>query len=490
MALRQVNLLLKKSSPDRFLASQQGSINHRHTGLSARTAVAGKRGLITPPKRFGNEKTAADLSIVQRLRMRIRKKSLEIWKETPDAEIFHSQNKMAVSCIENRNNYLPLQERNFKKNQESGTRKIMRTAILTQPLHNNYGGLLQAYALQTVLKRLGHDTRTVDLPFRDTAYIYIKGCIIRIILKFIFRRDITEIFPCRPDEKEKNIISKYTKEFVREHIRTTERIPSVKHLKKLKKYNFEAFVVGSDQVWRPRYSPGISAYFLDFLDENSQVRRIAYAASFGVDHWEYNPALTRKCKKLAQKFDAVSVREDSAVELCRENFGVTAVRLLDPALLLEKEDYEKLINDRVPAKEKYLMHYLLDQSAEKTAIVDRVNDHLQLKLLTVMPQCIYPPVTAWLKGISDAEFVVTDSFHGIIFSIIFNRPFLAVGNKDRGLTRFTSLLKTLDLQYRLISDISEVDEALSKPVNFDRVNKILGKEKIMSMDFLRRNLSS
>jgi polysaccharide pyruvyl transferase WcaK-like protein len=378
----------------------------------------------------------------------------------------------------------------------------MRTAILTQPLHNNYGGLVQAYALQTILKRMGHDAWTVDLPFRDTALIYIKGCVIRIILKFIFRRDVPVIFPCRPGEREKIIISKYTKEFVREHIRTTECIPSVRHIKKLRKYNFEAFVVGSDQVWRPRYSPGISAYFLDFLGENSHVRRIAYAASFGVDHWEYNPALTRKCKKLAQKFDAVSVREDSAVELCRENFEVTAVRLLDPALLLERGDYEKLIRDRVPAKEKYLMHYMLDQSAEKDAIIDKVKNNLELKLLTVLPQkpftresrstieqCIYPPVTAWLEGFSGAEFVVTDSFHGTIFAIIFNRPFIAVGNKDRGLTRFTSLLKTLDLQSRLVSDISEVDQVLSMPVNFDRVNEILRKEKIRSMEFLKQNLS-
>jgi hypothetical protein len=115
------------------------------------------------------------------------------------------------------------------------------------------------------------------------------------------------------------------------------------------------------------------------------------------------------------------VREDSAVELCRENFEVTAVHLLDPALLLERGDYEKLIKDRVPAKEKYLMHYILDQSAEKTAIVDQVNNHLELKLLTVLPQkpfsresrstieqCIYPPVTAWLEGLSGAEFIVTE----------------------------------------------------------------------------------
>jgi coenzyme F420 hydrogenase subunit beta len=92
-------LTVEKVLPDRFLASQQGSINHRHTGLSARIAVAGKRGLITPPKRFGNEKTSADFCIVQKIRMRIRRKSLEIWKETHDVRIFHSKLRWQLTAL-------------------------------------------------------------------------------------------------------------------------------------------------------------------------------------------------------------------------------------------------------------------------------------------------------------------------------------------------------------------------------------------------------
>src|SRR5690606_22840375 len=320
----------------------------------------------------------------------------------------------------------------------------MKIGILTQPLHTNYGGLLQAFALQQVLIRRGHEVLTVDIPFRRTKLMELKGIVYRSLTK-ILDRQADPIFSFRPTKEEMAVVAQHTRRFIKENIQTSERIPWVEDISRLKQYNFEAYVVGSDQVWRPKYSPGISTFFLDFLKGEAPVKRIAYAASFGTDKWEFKADEAQLCKQLAKRFDAISVREDSAVSQCREKFDVAAIQVPDPTLLLDQQDYVQLIHkDKVDDKKKSLMLYLLDQSPEKKAVVDQVNQELSLEVNSVMPakklsretrhtveDCVFPPVTEWLRGFMDAEFVVTDSFHGTIFSLIFQKPFLAIGNTHR-----------------------------------------------------------
>jgi len=374
----------------------------------------------------------------------------------------------------------------------------MKIAILTQPLHNNYGGLLQAYALQKVLKGVGHDVWTVDIQFKRSLPGRLKGLIGRVIRRFILQQQI----PVQPNENEKKIIAQHTSRFVKENIKTTERISSVRQIHQLNKYEFDAYIVGSDQVWRPCYSP-VSTFFLDFLNGNEKVKRIAYAASFGVDTWEFSPKLTERCKKLAPQFDAISVREDSGVTLCKEYLGVDATHVLDPTLLLEKEDYIALIEkDQTPAKPNSLMVYVLDQTPEKTRIIEKVRNQLGLEINSVMPKksynkesretiadCIYPSVTQWLRGFMDAEFVVTDSFHGTVFSIIFNKPFIVIGNESRGMSRFISLLKKLKVEDRLIFPNRLTEELITNPIDWDEVNSILDKKRIIGTKYLEMVLN-
>jgi len=374
----------------------------------------------------------------------------------------------------------------------------MKIAILTQPLHNNYGGLLQAYALQKVLRGMGHDVWTVDIQFKRSLTGRLKGLIGRVIRRFILQQHIQ----AQPNENEKKIIAQHTSRFVKENIKTTERISSVRQIHQLKKSGFDAYIVGSDQVWRPCYSP-VSTFFLDFLNVNEKVKRIAYAASFGVDNWEYSPKLTERCKKLAPQFDAILVREDSGVSLCNEYLGVDATHVLDPTLLLGKEDYIALIEkDQTPAKPNSLMVYVLDQTPEKTKIIEKVRNQLGLEINSVMPKksynkesretitdCIYPPVTQWLRGFMDAEFVVTDSFHGTAFSIIFNKPFIVIGNESRGMSRFISLLKKFKVEDRLILPTRLTEELITNPIDWDEINTILHKEKSTGAQFLEMNLN-
>jgi len=142
-----------------------------------------------------------------------------------------------------------------------------------------------------------------------------------------------------PTAKESAIITHHTREFIQRNIITTESFSSKVDEKLLDNYNFDAYVVGSDQVWRPCYSPQLSTFFLDFLEGNSTVEKIAYTASFGVDDWKFTNKQIKEFGRLLKLFDAISVREDSTVELCKNYFGVEATHLLDPTMLLGSDVY-------------------------------------------------------------------------------------------------------------------------------------------------------
>jgi hypothetical protein len=364
----------------------------------------------------------------------------------------------------------------------------MKIAILTQPLHHNYGGLLQAYALQYYLKKQGHDVLTVDFVTDHKPKLWgIKSIVLGIIKKFILNKPVEHVLPLTSQEKRS--ISQHTDRFRAENIRTTQRITSLSEFLYIKNYNFDAYVVGSDQVWRPEYSPGMSAFFLDFLGDDNCIKRVAYAASFGVDHCdEFSQSELNKYGRLLQKFDAVGVRENSAVTLCKQHFGVEVCHVIDPTMLLEKDDYSCLVeNDNAPISNGNMLVYVLDKSQEKQSIIDSVAKVRGFKPYTVMPEQhgVFPAVTQWLRGFMDAQYVVTDSFHGVVFSIIFNKPFIAIGNSGRGLARFTSLLNMFALEDRLISNVNQLTEdVINSQIDFSRVNNILKTQKLFASEFL------
>lgn len=379
----------------------------------------------------------------------------------------------------------------------------MKLGILTHALHNNYGGLLQAYALRTILKRMGHD---VEVIRRD--YIYRKYTTYRKFDRFI--KNIIRV--CIGKKKFKNFTQEqwnyvgantqyFTKKYINDSSNLLVTNIALKHY--VVKNKFDGYVVGSDQVWRPNYVPCITNYFLDFV-ENKEVKRIAYAASFGVDDWLFSKKLTSVCTRLVKKFDAVSVREKSGVDLCRNYFGIDALHVLDPTLLLEKEDYINLVLfENEVMSEGNLFCYILDDSKEKNNIIDTISKSINLHPFACMPKCdlslenvakdidacVFPSVTRWLRSFMDAEMVITDSFHGCVFSIIFNKPFWVIGNKSRGMARFNSLLSIFGLEERMldINNLANIDWNLS--IDWDRVNEIKKDWQIKSNKFLLDALS-
>jgi hypothetical protein len=385
----------------------------------------------------------------------------------------------------------------------------MKIGILTQPLKNNYGGLLQAYALQLTLKRMGHEVWIINRVAPKITLLRKLGSIIKqVILRYIFLRK-TKTFSLRfiKDIKSEDllIISQHTREFIKDHVQpVTEPIYTNRKLRQIAKQGYDAFIVGSDQVWRLNYSPDIFNFFLDFAINYKHIKRIAYGASFGLDEWHYPGKITGRCKKLIEKFDAVSVREHSAVDLCKLYFNIEARLVIDPTLLLTKEDYLDLIKDGSSIKVKVgLYYYILDMNDDSKALIDLISDYSKLDPYTVSPtekrqkgkefninNCIYPPVPKWLEGFSKAEFIITDSFHGCIFSILFNVPFLVIGNRNRGLTRIESLLETFNLSARLVSPIDGMNiKNIMTPIDWGKINEVISSEKNQSMAFLRESLN-
>lgn len=372
----------------------------------------------------------------------------------------------------------------------------MKIGILTQPLHNNYGGLLQNYALQQVLKGMGHEVETVDwMP--EYGWLRERLSKAKYTLLSYINKDV-EKPRYKPTSKEFAVLSRNTKQFVERYLNVCPQ--HVAHQEEFRfvdsRYKYDAYVVGSDQVWRPNYNPFMKAMFLG-ITEREDVKRIAYAASFGTSKWEFSPQMTSECAVLAKKFDMITVREKSGVDLCREYFGVEATWVLDPTMLLNSEDYEKLVvAENEPKSVGTLFHYILDPSEEKKSLIERVSEDKGLNPFTIMPkyqaenrtkwdvkhrikECVFPSVTSWLRGFMDAEMVVVDSFHGAVFSIIFNKPFWVIGNSKRGNARFDSLLGLYGLEDRMITPGNAVD--WNKPIDWDSVNEIREREKERSL---------
>jgi len=380
----------------------------------------------------------------------------------------------------------------------------MKIGIITLPFNSNYGGLLQTYALQSVLRQMGHEVWSVNRRNRIMPFKFKILTSSSRLIKSIMNRK-AGVIRSWATAKEELIVDQHTNRFIRENIRTTDFLKSEKEFAKLSRYEFDAYIVGSDQVWRPKYSPCLANHFLGFIESTSKIKRISYAASFGVDNWEYTPEQTEECRKLVTKFNAVAVREDSAVKNCKDNFGIDALQVLDPTLLIAKEEYIRMVEkDNIPKCNGTLLTYVLDKSPDKQEFIKSIVKETGLNEVSIMPKslfrdagrkkindCIYPPVTAWLRGFMDAEYVITDSFHGTAFAIIFNKPFLALGNTKRGMTRFTSLLKIFGLEDRIIlSADSHLIEKLYEPIDFHHVNEILKTKQKEAVTFLADSLKS
>lgn len=341
--------------------------------------------------------------------------------------------------------------------------------------------------MQTFLERLGHQVKVIGInPIKELPpkYIYLY----RIWQKKVLKKDI-HIFYERDNNKYVRHSNQNMQQFIGKYI----HMRYIKSFDEIKPYEFDTFVVGSDQVWRRPYfindyKSGIENAFLSFA-KKWKVRRIAYAPSFGVDYWEYSTEESKYCAELLSEFDAISVRELSGVNLCNKYLGVKAKHVLDPTMLLDTKDYINLFqNENIPKSNGELLTYILDETPTKDEYIKKIVSETGYTPFSVISHDfnkVKPSIETWLRGFYDAKLIVTDSFHACVFSIIFNKPFYIIGNPRRGVARIKSLLNLfgIDDKNKIIMEPSFTSFNIIEPP-YNKWEEL----KIKSIQFLKDNL--
>ena len=338
----------------------------------------------------------------------------------------------------------------------------MRIGILTLRLYDNYGGILQNYALCKVLTEIGHEV----VSFHLLKPLSLK----RALKKIIFH-----------EKNDSDMLKNKTLNFIQNYIPLTKykiryssqfRIDS-----RIRKY--DAYIVGSDQVWRRPYMEyGLKNMFLGFIKNSSKIK-ISYAASFGVDDIsEYSNKDICKARKYLSSFKGISVRESFGCDICKNLLGVNAIQVLDPTFLLTKEDWVREVANDCGIEGDYLLIYTLSGSPHIRKMAHDIARHLNLKVVNIKSGYSDEPddgtinvyeigPAEWVGLWSKAKYVVTDSFHGTAFSINFNIPFTTLVNPN-------SMMNSRVLSIR----------------SYLQANRILKQWKEKSLKFLLHALNS
>ena len=364
----------------------------------------------------------------------------------------------------------------------------MKIGIITMPLCANYGGTLQNWALQQVLIRMGHEPITLRFPvaYQGMSSIHYWTRVFPMqALRFVAHKFIRGKYemPLTIGPWKKSV--RGMERFVDEHIKVTEYLPNL-NMDDVRRYGIEALVVGSDQIWRPVMYDAVKYYFLGFTS-NSDIPRIAYAPSVALDKWPYKEDVTVKLRELIKKFSAVSVREESSVQLVKDNLGVDAQWVLDPTMLLKKEDYIDVCKNEPESNEPFVFAYILDMTDEKRKMAEQTAKTLGcgVRYLSADKVKKEDTIEKWLANFRDAKYVITDSYHGTVFSLIFQKQFYTFYNTYRGNARMDSLKEISGLVNRFITKPVEV---LGEKISYNDVEEKLERLREESEIFLSTNL--
>lgn len=347
-------------------------------------------------------------------------------------------------------------------------------AILTLPLYSNYGGILQAYALSTYLKQQGASPVLLNRRIQPDSKL-------KRLARFLLMRI--------PGQNIRNIRQQARKAvqlepFVQRYIPLTPPLHSSASLAHYCQQNrIATLITGSDQVWRYQYTGRHwQDYFLGFIrtagskPKSLSLKKVAYGASFGTSEWQGGEL--DQVSALLQEFTAISVREVSGIQECQEKFAESRVQaVLDPTLLLTADHYRAL-SQRMPGRAEsedgtILATYLLDLKREGNELAAACSAYRhcseQVALAEPVSSGQHYTIENWLYYIDQADFIVTDSFHGMVFAVIFQRPFVVLSNSERGKARFTSFLQCIGLEDRLIESPEQISPRIFSDIDYNAV---------------------
>ncbi len=375
---------------------------------------------------------------------------------------------------------------------------MKKVGIVTLHRVVNFGSVLQAYCTCMVLRRLGYEPEVID--YMEPRYT-IRGTIQTLKREILSDANLSPKAIVRFGLKSLSFlfVRRQFSSFVRQNLPLSKR--SYTALKELLEDPPAAdlFLTGSDQVWNSEYNGGVDrAHYLDFASKGKP--RLAYAASFGKD--KLKASEIDETRDLLCKYSAIGVRESSGVEIVRGLGIETAVHVLDPTLLLNREEWGQLFSLRRPVKEKYLLVYSVERSIDNLVctVARNIGDRLGLKVIFLtaaaslrsMSLCdsqrAFSTVQDFLEHFYHADFVVASSFHGTAFSINFNRQFVSVLPPRYG-ARPRSLLKLTGLESRVVENELGVG-VLDEMIDFSAVNNVLDSERKKSITFLEAALKN
>jgi len=378
---------------------------------------------------------------------------------------------------------------------------MRKIAILTINDYKNYGNRLQNYASQEVLKSLGFSVKTVVNNTKHIAQSKDKigtlGRIKRLMglgikgmyttIKFILWKNIFK-------DKIKQNTSKRIKEFkkfTKENISETDYSISDNNIPKDLSNRFDYFVTGSDQVWNPSFRYGSP---IDFLTFASKDKRITYSPSFGIS--EIPESYLEDYKTWLSEMPSLSVREKAGASIIKELTGRKASVLIDPTLMLTKEKWLSISEKSTSKPEKkYLLTYFIGRisAVNKKKMAKLAKEH-KLEIVNLADitdgETYKISPSEYIDYINGASIFCTDSFHGVIFSVLMETPFIVFnrkGHEQSMNSRIDTLLSTLKLESRLLTNI-KTDEQVFK-ADYAHIKKILEVERKKAMDYLKEALN-
>lgn len=372
---------------------------------------------------------------------------------------------------------------------------IKKVGTITFHIAHNYGAMLQSYALPVAVKKLGYDCEVIDYRF---PYIYKWGAIdylkelkdkygfIGGTLRFI-RRKLWGYY--KPHTKK----DKFNR-FRDNIISHSKRIYYSKD--ELVNLDYDAILFGSDQIWNDDLTDGVASEFFGDFSCLDKTKKIAYAASNGTGYFKDD--VKDLYYNYLKDFYAIGVREDNLAQSLKSD-GFDAVTVLDPTLLLQQTEWDKMLkkaNTDIPIpKEDYLLMYVFDEGDSVYEIAKTLAEKNNLKIVviaykskkvteefTVFTEC---GPGDFVNLISKAKIVVTTSFHGTVFSIIYHKEFYCIPHKLYH-SRTDSLLNSLDLSQRNIESLDKI-KSVTK-IEWNIVDKLLEEKREMSLNFLKQSL--
>lgn len=367
---------------------------------------------------------------------------------------------------------------------------MKKVGITTLNGYINYGNRLQNYALQEVLKSLNFSVETiwVKVPYEKYNNTSINE-IFTLLIKSPSKK--IKLLMNRKYKKYKDERIEKFKCFSNNYINETNYVIDENNIMNEELKKFDYFVTGSDQVWNPAYNYGSSIYFLTFAEKH---KRITYAPSFGVS--EISPEYIEKYKEWISSMHRLSVREDDGAKIIKELTGREATVLVDPTLLLTKEKWLSIAKEaNNKPKGKYLLTYFLggvpSQYKKQIKKIVKENNLEVINLGDIREKETYRTgPSEFIDYINSCSIFCTDSFHGAVFSILMEKPFIVYERMGTSLSMFSrieTLLKKFNLESRKAENIKTNEDVFN--IDYSHVPKILEFERKKAFDYLKEALN-